>query len=106
MQNVVNFDEIPTIKDSKPSTDDHKQIDFFGAGLENDEDDVMNPNDFEKLEEDFVRHNNNQSADNKSHPFGQSITKEVLRESKREAIELGNKKNLQIEIDENDDYNA
>jgi hypothetical protein len=60
MQNVVNFDEIPTIKDTKTSAqnsnlnDDHNKIDFFGADLnnQNDEDEfddnnIMSPNDFD-----------------------------------------------------------
>lgn len=70
MQNVVNFDEIPTIKDSKPS-DDHKKIDFFGADLQNDHDneednDIMNANDFEQLAKDFAQENSH----NNNNPFG------------------------------------
>jgi hypothetical protein len=71
----------------------------------------MNPNDFDQLEKDFVQenvHSNN--------PFGQSITREILQQSKKDVQnDFGNenssatgpiKKNLEIEIDENDDYNA
>lgn len=108
MQNVVNFDEIPTIKDSKPSLNDHSdrrnKIDFFGQEQESDEDDnVMNPDDFDDLEKDFVNEKTN-------NPFGKSITKEVLQQSKREAADLlrdvNSKKNLEIEIDENEDFNT
>lgn len=81
-KNVVNFDEIPTIKDSKPSnehSDRRNKIDFFGQEQESDEDDndVMNPDDFDDLEKDFVNNNLN-------NPFGKSITKEILQQSKRE----------------------
>ena len=81
MQNVVNFDEIPTIKDSKPSdlNNDHNKIDFFGADRYNendndDDNDIMNANDFEQLAKDFAQDNSN----NNHNPFGQSITKEIL----------------------------
>jgi hypothetical protein len=64
----------------------------------------MNPDDFDDLEKDFVHENTN-------NPFGKSITKEVLQQSKREvaadlARDTNSKKNLEIEIDENDDFNT
>lgn len=113
MQNVVNFDEVPSAlqngfnNNSKPANQDNNEpdkIDFFGGGLDDDDqnDDVMNPDDFDQLEKDF-----NDDDSNKNTPFGQSITKDVLQQSKREAIgDLASKKNLEIEIDDNDDYNT
>lgn len=68
MQKVVDFDEIPTIKDSKPSlhsnnqaADPQNKIDFFGVedDLNKDEyddedgNDILNPNDFQELEREF-----------------------------------------------------
>lgn len=94
MQNVVNFDEIPTIKDSKTLVQNNQnppieKIDFFGADLnDNNEmqneynDDIMSPNDFDQLEKDFVQ-DDPQSNNN---PFGQSITKEILQQSKKEVV--------------------
>ena len=90
-----------------------EKIDFFGADLDNekemhhdDNNDIMSPNDFDQLEKDFVQ-DDPQSNNN---PFGQSITKEILQQSKKEvAADLGdpfNKKNLEIEIDDNEDYNT
>lgn len=69
-------------------------------------------NDFANLENEFNKNQQNKKNDN---PFGQSITKEVLQESKKQIDEEGlmnskadkpkkNGKNLEIEIDDNDDY--
>ncbi len=43
----------------------------------------MNPNDFDQLEKDFAHE---QPSNN--NPFGQSITKEVLQQSKRDAVDF------------------
>lgn len=67
-------------------------------------------NEFADLENDF---NNQQPQGN--NPFGQSITRELLQQSKKELAEeleqeeflpQKGKKHLEIEIDENEDYEA
>lgn len=67
---MVNFDEAPAMKESKPVQNQNK-IDFFG--VEDNDNDFDQINDFDQLEKDFSEDDN---ANN--NPFGQSITKEVL----------------------------
>jgi hypothetical protein len=142
--NVVNFDE--DSKDDKFSPPVYKpamfqepetKIDFFGVDDNND--DNNDQLDLDALENDF----NNKQDENRENPFGQSITKELLQQSKKEidyerdngfekdnrfekdygfdkendfspgdnsvppAATTGNmKRNLEIEIDNDDDYSA
>ena len=88
--------EIPTLKqESKP------KIDFFHTG--------MGDNDLEELEKDF-------QMNRKEEPFGKSINREQLQASKKEIEKelkqkdskssTGGKKNLQIDIEDNDDYDT
>lgn len=102
---TVQFDEIPELKDaSPPKEDDRPAIDFFGVNEMKDSDRGDNVD---------------------GNPFGQSITKELLQQSKKEiAADLKEidqqeekaqketaaapaKKNLEIEIDDdNEEYEA
>jgi len=116
--NVV-FDQIPTLKDKpvetkKPAAnvvreEPRPQIDFFGV---NNKESTPGKNEdtmFDELEKDFQKENQNQ-------PFGKSITKEILQQSKKEiAKDLGDtkkekaaaaplKKPLEIEIEDEENY--
>jgi len=97
--------EIPTMKQEERDSD-RQHIDFFGTGMDDDNDDDAKDeyNGIDGLQNEFDQHQV------QNEPFGMSINREQLQASKKEIeqdmLGGGGKRSLQIDIDENEDYDT